>query len=312
MKTPKTIPRRGSLNTKKNFQLFLLAAPAITLIFIFSYLPMAGIVIAFKNINYVDGIFGSPWVGLDNFNFLFTADDTWSAIRNTLGYNIASIFLGNAVAVMFAVFLHELTSRRFIKYLQTTFFFPFFFSWIIVSYMVYSFFSGKPAGVLVNLLMQVGIDITDFYLNPAYWPAFLIFLGIWKGLGQSSIIYYAAIMGLPTEFNEAAAIDGADKRQIVRYIVLPQIIPVISILVLLAIGRIFCSDFGLFYFVPKSVPQTLSATQTIDTYVYRLLRTSGDVSMSAAAGLFQSVMSCLLVLLSNFIVKRVNPENAIF
>lgn len=309
---PNQLSSNRSLHRKKTLQLLLLAFPAILLIFVFNYIPMAGIVIAFKNINYAQGIFKSPWVGFDNFHFFFTSKDAWLVVRNTLGYNLGFIAIGNVISVIFALMLNEVSSRRWIKFYQTTFFFPFFFSWVIVSYMVFIFFSGNPSGVLVNLLALVHVDISDFYINSRYWPPFMLFLGIWKGLGYTSVIYYASIMGLPAEFFEAAEIDGATKRQIIWHITLPQIVPTITILVLLSIGKIFYSDFGLFYFVPANISQLFSVTQTIDTYIFRMLKVSGDIGMSAAVGAFQSVIGLVLVLFSNFAVRKISPDNSAF
>jgi putative aldouronate transport system permease protein len=289
-----------------------LALPSILLIFVFSYIPMAGTIIAFKDVDYSLGIFASKWVGFDNFKFFFQSQDAWLVIRNTLGYNIANIFFGTIIAVFFAILLNEVSHRGFTKFFQTAFFLPYFFSWVVAAYMVYAFMSGYPAGIIVSLAKDMGINLSDFYVNPAYWPAFLIFLNVWKNLGYLSVIFYAAIMGLPTECFEAASIDGASKIQSIRYITLPLITPLISIITLLAVGRIFYSDFGLFYFVPKQVAFTIPVTQTIDTYVYRMLTTSSDIGMAAASGFFQSVMGLVVVVASNYAVKKVNPENSIF
>lgn len=308
----KAVKKRKSLKRTTTIQLFILAMPAIVVIFIFAYIPMAGVIIAFKDVNYALGIFKSPWLGFNNFKFFFTSSDAWEVVRNTLGYNIANISIGTFIAVVFALMLNEVVSRKWTKIYQTVFFFPYFFSWVVVTYMAYSFMSGDPAGILVLLLKHIGIDITDFYVNASYWPFFIVFLSIWKGLGYTAIIFYAAILGLPSDCFEAAKIDGATRMQIIRYITVPLITPVISIMVLLSVGKIFYSDFGLYFFVPREIGQLIPATQTIDTYVYRMLRQSTDIGMAAASGLFQSVMSFAVVLVSNMIVKKINPENSIF
>lgn len=297
---------------KRTIQLTALALPSLILIIIFAYLPMAGIIIAFKDVNYALGIFKSPWVGFNNFKFFFTSSDSWEVIRNTIGYNAIYILLGTAVALVVALLMNEVSHRGLLKFYQTSFFFPYFFSWIVVAYIVYAFMSGYPAGILTNILNQLGISIQDFYINPSYWPFFIPLINIWKNVGYLSVIFYAALMSLPNDYAEAASIDGASRFQSMRYIMLPLIIPVVSIMVLLAVGKIFYSDFGLYYFVPRQIGQLTSVTQTIDTYVYRMLSTSTDIGMAAASGFFQSVMGMIVVLISNFVVRRVNTENSLF
>ncbi|MCQ6560471.1 ABC transporter permease [Paenibacillus mendelii] len=304
--------QQGILRTqsyKKNIQLGILALPAILLIFVFSYVPMAGIFIAFKNINYEKGLFHSPWVGFDNFKFFFTSNDVWLVVRNTLSYNILFIAVGTLLSIVFAILLNEVLSRRMVKAYQTIFFFPYFFSWIIVAYMTYSFIG--PYGVLTSLLERIGINF-DFYTETWVWPILLTLVSIWKGLGYMSIIFYAGIMGISQEYFEAAAIDGATKLQMIRKITIPLLMPLITIMTLLSIGKIFYSDFGLFFFVPREIGQLYPVTQVIDTYVYRMLKASGDLGMSSAVGLFQSAMGFIVVLLSNFVVKKVNEENKLF
>lgn len=288
----------------------MLALPAILVIFVFSYIPLAGIFIAFKNVNYEQGIFRSPWVGFDNFSYFFTSEDAWMVVRNTLGYNIVFIVLGTLLAVIFALLLNEIISRKFLKTYQTMFFFPYFFSWIIVAYMAYSFIG--PYGIVTGWLEDLGLESFDFYTETWIWPFMLILVNIWKGLGYTSIIFYAGILGISQEYFEAAAIDGANKFQMIRKITIPLLMPLITIMTLLSIGKIFYSDFGLFYFVPREVGQLYPVTQVIDTYVFRMLRQSGDIGMSSAVGLFQSMMGFIVVLLSNYLVRKVNNENKLF
>lgn len=295
---------------RKSFQLTLLALPAIIVILIFSYIPMAGVFIAFKNINYEQGIFRSPWVGFDNFKFFFTSNDAWLVVRNTLGYNIISIVVGTFFAILFAILLNEIINRKALKVYQTVFFFPYFFSWVIIAYMAYSFIG--PYGILTSFIENLGFTSFDFYTETWIWPYLLSFINIWKGLGYISIIFYAGILGVSQEYFEAAAIDGASKYQIIRKITIPLIMPLITIMTLLSVGKIFYSDFGLFYFVPREVGQLYPVTQVIDTYVYRMLRQSGDIGMSSAVGLFQSLMGFVIVLISNYLVKKVNDDNKLF
>jgi len=300
----------GSRENKKTIQLSILALPALLVIFVFSYIPMAGIFLAFKNINYVDGIFHSPWVGFDNFKFFFTSSDAWLVVRNTLGYNIVFIVVGTALSVLFAIMLNEVISRRSLKVYQTIFFFPYFFSWIIVAYMVYSLIG--PYGIISNLINKMGFTSFDFYSTTWIWPILLTLVHIWKGIGYVSIIFYAGIMGISQEYFEAAAIDGATKLQMIRKITIPLLTPLITIMTLLSIGKIFYSDFGLFFFVPREMGQLFPVTQVIDTYVYRMLKVSGDLGMSSAVGLFQSTLGFIVVLLSNYAVRKVNEENKLF
>ena len=273
---------------------------------------MSGIIIAFKDVNYSLGILKSPWVGFNNFKFFFTSNAAWEVIRNTLGYNLINIFLGTAIALVIALLMNEITQRVLLKFYQTSFFFPYFFSWIVVAYIAYAFMSGSPAGIITGLLQKIGINISDFYLNPSYWPFAIPLLNIWKNVGYLSIIFYAALMGLSSDYREAASIDGATRFQCTMRVMLPLITPVVSIMVLLSIGKIFYSDFGLFYFVPRQIGPLIPVTQTIDTYVYRMLTSTTDIGMAAASGLFQSVMGMIVVLISNFVVRRINPENSLF
>ena len=301
---------------KKTIHLTTLALPAIILIFIFSYVPMGGLIVAFKDYNVRDGILGSPWIGLKNFEFFFKSD-AFNVTRNTLMYNLAFIIVGLIMSLLFALMLNELTSRKLTKFYQTTFFFPYFFSWVIVAYMIYSFMApngiipsnGAIAGFFKNV---VGFDLKEFYVTPSIWPAFLVMLNTWKGLGYSSVLYYAAIMGISTDFYEAAEIDGATRLQRIRYITLPLLMPLISIMTLLNIGSIFRSDFGLFWFVPREIGKLFAVTSVIDVHVYRMLKLSNDIAMSAAIGFYQSVLCFILVLLSNFAVKKIEPDYAAF
>ncbi|KRF44236.1 sugar ABC transporter permease [Paenibacillus sp. Soil787] len=290
-------------------QISILALPAILLIFVFSYIPMAGVFIAFKNINYEQGIFHSPWVGFDNFKFFFTSSDAWLVMRNTLAYNLIFIAVGTFFSVVFAILLNEVISRKLLKVYQTVFFFPYFFSWVIVAYMAYSFIG--PYGIITTYFKELGITF-DFYTQAWVWPILLTLINIWKGLGYVSIIFYAGILGISQEYFEAAAIDGASKFQIIRNITIPLLMPLITIMTLLSIGKIFYSDFGLFFFVPREIGQLYPVTQVIDTYVYRMLKVSGDIGMSSAVGLFQSSMGFIVVLISNFVVKKINEENKLF
>ena len=299
----------------KTIHLTVLALPAILLVFLFSYVPIGGLVLAFKDYNFRDGILNSPWIGFKNFEFFFK-NDAFTVTRNTLLYNLAFIVFGLAFSLVFALMLNELTSRRLTKFYQTTFFFPYFFSWVVVAYMVYSFMAPNgiiPSSVLNDFIHNTfGVDMKEFYVTPSIWPGFIVFLNTWKGLGYNSVLYYAAIMGISTDYYEAAEIDGASRTQRMWHITLPLLLPLISIMTLLNIGTIFRSDFGLFWFVPREIGKLVPVTSVIDVHVYRMLRLSNDIGMSAAVGFYQSVLCFVLVLLSNYAVKRIDPEYSAF
>ncbi len=308
-----TKARPSRLHRKKTRQLMVLALPATLLVFIFSYIPMGGVFLAFKNVRY-DDVFGSPWNGFKNFEFFFK-NDAWAVTRNTLAYNAAFIVIGTVFALILALMLNEIRSRRLTKTYQTIFFFPYFFSWVIVTYMVYSFLAPKgilPVAFGKQLKSLFGINLSSFYTTAKWWPGFIIFLNTWKTVGYNSVLYYAGLMGISNEYYEAAQIDGANKLQMIRYITLPLLTPLVSIMTLLAIGGIFRADFGLFYFVPRDVQMLRDVTAVIDTHVYRMLKFSGDLGMSTAVGLYQSVLGFVVVMVSNAIVKRIEPENSAF
>lgn len=223
---------------------------------------------------------------------------------------MASFTVHGSGSTISTVLLNEVVSVKLLKFYQSIFFFPYFFSWVIVSFMAYSFIG--PYGIVTSFLEKQIHTNFDFYTTTWVWPILLTLINIWKGVGYVSIIFYAGIMGISQEYFEAAAIDGATKFQIIRKITIPLLMPLISILTLLSVGRIFYSDFGLFFFVPREVGQLYPVTQVIDTYVYRTLKVSGDIGMSAAIGLFQSVMGFIVVLASNYIAGKVDDENKIF
>lgn len=294
-----------------NSELLLLCAPAIVLFIIFSYLPMAGLFLAFKNYRYDKGILGSDWCGFDNFKFFFNSQDAWMITRNTLGLNALFIIVGLVFSVGFALMLNEITKKVFVKFYQTVMFFPYFLSWVVVSYMLYSFLSPEY-GIINNVLKNFSFESLKWYTTPAYWPAILTFASIWKSVGYTSVIYYASIMGIDSEYYEAASIDGANRFQTVTKITVPMLTPIITITVLLQIGKIFYADFGMFYFLPMDIGTLFPVTQVIDTYVFRALRVTGDIGMATAAGFFQSIVGFLLILVANYTVKKISSENSIF
>lgn len=288
----------------------MLALPALLYFFIFHYLPMFGVILAFKDYKYSEGILGSAWAGLKNFEFFFSSQDAFRVTRNTVGYGAVFIVVGNIAAVSVALLLYEIRSKAALKVYQTSMILPRFLSWVIVGYITYAILN-PSLGALNQLLQYLGYSPVDWYADPKYWPFIITFSDIWKHVGLNSIIYYAALMSIDPELFEAAKIDGAGRWKQMRSISIPSLVPVITIIAILAIGNLFRGDFGLFYQLPRDVGVLYPATDIIDTYVYRGLR-QGDIGITAAVGLFQSAVGLVLVLVSNWIIKKTRPENALF
>lgn len=303
-------------NILKNRIMLLMVLPGAVWFFIFSYLPLVGTIAAFKQYRFNrEGFWASltksKFVGWDNFKFLFSTDDAVTITRNTLLYNIAFIFIGLVLSVAMAVLLSELVGKTMAKVYQTGMFLPYFLSWVIVGYFAFSFLS-MDRGMINHTLGWFGIQPIAWYNEPKYWPYILIFVNLWKSIGYNSVVYLASILGIDKSLYEAAMIDGASKWQQVRNITVPLLSPIIIIMTLLAVGRIFYADFGLFYQVPRDSGTLYSVTNVIDTYVYRGLKTTGEIGMSTAAGLYQSVVGFVLVIVSNFIVRRIDKDSALF
>lgn len=296
---------------KRAIPLYIMVAPGFIYLLINNYIPMLGIVIAFKNLNFSKGILKSDWAGLSNFEYLFKAPDAFLITRNTILYNVAFIVVNTVVAIVIAIILSEIRSKMKVKIFQSCVLIPSLISIIIVSYLAYAFLSGRT-GFINGSLAAAGKDTISFYTEPKYWPAILIFINCWKGAGYSSIIYLAAILGIDQEMYEAAEIDGATRWNKIRFITLPMLKSTVITLTLMNVGRIFYSDFGLFYQVPQNSGAIFATTQTIDTYVYRGLMELNNVGMSAAAGLYQSIVGFVLVLIANQIVRKLDADNALF
>ena len=303
--------KRRKKSLRKYLPLYIMALPGFLYLLINNYLPMFGIVIAFKRLNFRLGILGSPWAGLDNFEYLFTTPDAFRITRNTLCYNFVFIVINLILSVSIAIILSEIRSRRKVKVYQTVILLPYMISMVVVSYLVYGFLSGEN-GYFNAVLKFFGQEPISWYTEPKYWPFILVFVNAWKGVGYSSIIYYATIMGIDNELYEAAAIDGAKKMAQVRYITIPLLKTTAVALTLLAIGRIFYSDFGLFYQVAQNSAPLIDVTNTIDTYVFRGLMTLGDISMSSAAGVYQSLVGFVMVMAANWVTRKIDSESALF
>jgi putative aldouronate transport system permease protein len=291
--------------------------PGLVYMLINNYLPMLGIVIAFKDLDYTHrGLIGlikySEWVGLKNFNYLFSTSDAFVITRNTILYNAAFIVLNTTFAIGIAIFLNEIRHKLASRFYQSLLLLPFLISMVIVGYLVLSLLNVESGFINTRILPLFGIDPISWYSEAKYWPYILTIVNSWKGVGYLCIIYLAAIIGIDHEYYEAATIDGATKWQQIKNITIPLIAPTITIMTLLAIGRIFYSDFGLFYQVPLNSGPLQPATDVIDTYVYRGLMTLGDVGMSSAASVYQSIVGFVLVLISNYVVARRNRDQALF
>jgi len=297
----------------KNRQLYLMALPAMILLFLFNYMPLFGLILAFKNFKSAKGIFGSEWMNpiYSNFEFLVSSSQAIRAIRNTIFLNSLFIIVGTVITVSFALLLNEIRSKRFKSLFQTMTFLPYFISWIIVGVFVYNLFNSEY-GAINGLLTSVGMQRIDWYNTPAVWPIILVLINLWKGLGYGVVIYLAALAGIDTSYYEAAQIDGASRLQQLKYISLPMLKPTIIILTLLSLGKIMNADFGMFFATVGDASMLYPTTDVIDTFVYRGLRVTGDVGMASAAGFFQSIISFILVIGSNLIVRKVDQDSALF
>ncbi len=295
---------------KKNFPLLILTLPSMLYLFVFCYIPLYGLVLPFKNYDYSLGFLKSPWAGLDNFKFLLNNESVEIATRNTILYNIAFIILGLVMSVAIALMLYEMRAA-FVKCYQTMLFLPYFISWVVAAYAA-KVFLDIDYGLINKILLSMGKDAVAWYNKPECWPVILIIAEVWKGMGYNAIIYYASLMGTDKSLFEAAKIDGAGKLKQIWYISLPSIKPMIIIMTILKIGKIFYGDFGLFYNFTLNSSLLYSTTDIIDTYVYRSLITLGDVGMSSAAGFYQAVLGFILVITTNFIVNKIDSDNALF
>lgn len=306
--------RKHSLSNsiRHNLPLLLLALPGLVYLIINNYIPMLGIIIAFKKLDYAKGILGSDWVGLSNFKFLFSTPDAWVMTRNTLLYNLAFIIFGMVFAILLAIMMNEIADRFFAKYFQGMYLLPNLISWVVVSYVVFAFLNADTGLLPRTILPMLGLRDINFYTAPGYWPFILLIVFLWKTTGYTSVIYLSSIAGIDRSIYEAARIDGASKWDQIRYITLPLLKPTIIILFLFSVGRMMYSDFGLFYQVTLNSGALYPTTQTIDTYVFRALMQFNNVNMAAAAGVYQSIVGFVMVLGANLLIKKINPENALF
>ena len=305
-------------NRKKTLMLLTMVAPTALWLILLRYIPMAGIVIAFKKYkvytpkpSLVNNIVNSKWVGLGNFKFLFTSSDTLLVLRNTVGYNLLWIALGVVISVSFAIMINEITSKFVAKTYQTMMFFPFFLSWVVVSYFVMALLD-PTSGLIVKAQIARGLTPTEWYHDYKPWPVILTICNLWKNMGYQTILYLAAITGIDKSQYEAAAIDGASKWQQIWYVTIPNLRNMVIILLIMDIGKIFNSDFGLFYSVPQNSGTIFRTTQVLDTYVYRALMNSQNIGMSTAASLFQNAVGFALIMITNTMIRKIDPDSALF
>lgn len=303
--------------TRDDSELALLGLPTFVWYILFCYLPMFGLIVAFKNYKVTPGqgfiysLLNSDWVGFKNFKFFLESNAFGMLLRNTLLYNLAFIILGVIVPVSLAIMISMIYSKRKSKTYQTMMFFPHFMSWVVVSYFVYAFLNPER-GLLNQILNSMGKDSVMWYTASKYWPFILIIMNIWKTSGYNMVVYLASITGIDKTLYEAAVIDGANKTQQARFITLPSLKPIIIMMFILNVGKIFYTDFGLFYQVTQRVPNSLYTTvSTFDTYIYNAMQTNSPIGKTAAASLFQSVACCITILVANWIVSKIDEDSAI-
>ncbi len=297
---------------KRFWPLYVMMIPGMIYLIINNYLPLFGLVIPFKKVNYSVGILKSPWAGLSNFTFLFATNDAFLMFRNTIGYNLVFILLGNVMGLIVAIAMDTVKNKYFKNASQIIILIPYLLSTVIVSYIVYAFLNSKSGFINNAILIPLGAKPVSWYNTPKPWPVILTIVYLWMSFGYTSILYYSTLIGIDKTYYEAAVVDGASTWDQITKITLPNMKGTIIILLILAIGRICYSDFGLFYQIPMHSGLLYSVTQTIDTYVYRALLEQNNISRSSAAGLFQSVLGFILVVTTNAIVSKLDRDSALF
>ncbi len=304
--------RRRWQRFKNNRTLLLMCLPAIIFFFIFAYLPMPGLYLAFVRYNYTTGIFRSAFVGFDNFKFLILTGDLWRLTRNTMLYNVAFILCGNVLQVFVALLLNEIANKWFKKFSQTIMFLPHFISFVLIGLFAYNVLSYE-FGVLNNILRAIGLDPVKAYSTPGVWKYIIVATHLWQSTGYGSIIYFAAIMSLDMEVLEAAHIDGANAFQRIRYIIIPWLKPTFIILLLFSLGGIMRGNFQLFYnLVGASNSVLFKSTDIIETFVFRSLMNNFNFSMGSAVSLYQSIFGFATVMIANWVVRKIEKDYALF
>ena len=296
---------------ESHWSLALMGLPGILLLFVFNYIPMGGLIIAFKDYKYNLGIFRSSWNGIKNFRIMFSSNTFFQLVRNTIGYNMTFILLTVFVSVCVALLLDNISSKRSIKVMQSSMFLPYFLSWIVVSYVSHACLDYN-SGIINTFLSHIGKEKISFYSEPKYWPFILVLFNTWKTVGFNSLVYYGTILSIDTELYEAAMLDGCGYLKRVRYITIPHLRPTIITMLLLSLGSVVRSDYGLFFYLPKDTGVLYSVTDVLDTYILRTLRVAGSVGQASAAGFLQSIVGLLLVVAVNAAVRKYEEESALF
>lgn len=317
-KTKKTPQEHFSKDKLKNdFEIVLLALPTLIWYIAFCFIPLFGMIIAFKSYQLIPGksffysLFHSEWVGFENFRFMFLNPQMKNIIFNTIGYNIVFLILDTVLPIAFAIGLSKLYSSKIAKFSQAASLLPHFLSWVAVSYFVFAFLS-TDKGIINNLFGLTGADAIRWYQKISAWPVVIVITHIWKSVGYSAVIYKAFLSGINPDHYESALLDGAKPSQITRYIIIPHLVPVAITLLILNLGTLFTGSFGLFYQVTRNSASILGATETIDVYVYKALKESVNYGYSSAASLLQNVCGCVLMLFSNTVITKIDPERGLF
>ena len=311
MKTAK-LRKKKKILWKRILPFYFMVIPGLIYLIIDKYIPMFGVLIAFKKLNFMKGIWKSDWCGLDNFKFLFKSNDAWIITRNTILYNVAFFVVSTVISITLAILLNEVRSKKASKVYQTIVLLPYLMSWVVISYIVYAYLSADTGLINNSILEPLGKKAIAWYQDAKFWPFILIFVNTWKVVGYNMIIYLSGIVGISQDYYEAARLDGATKWQQISKITLPLLKPTVLTLMLLMVGMIFRSDFGLFYLIPRNSGVLYPVTRTIDVYVYQALMKNSDFGMSSAASVYQSVVGFILIVATNKLVKRNNPDSAIF
>ena len=305
------LKKHKKLGRVDNIYLYCMIVLPTLALFIFNYIPMGGLIIAFKDYRYDLGIFGSEWNGFENFKYFVTSNDFGTVTRNTLVLNFCFMIFGTIAAVTLALLMNRIISRKSIKIYQTILILPHFLSWVIVGYMAYALLNPEY-GILNSLFNRLGMESIQWYSEPKYWPFILIIANIWKHVGMNSIIYYSALLGIDESLYEAAEVDGATAWQRIKYITIPSILSIIIMLNILSVGSIFRADFGLFYQLTRDSGKLYEVADVMDTYIFRVMRSVGDISTSSAAGFIQSVVGFIMVVTTNAIVKKFDKDSALY
>lgn len=314
MDTAVTVPKKknGKYNLRRFIPFYLMALPGLAYIFINNYMPLYGMQIAFRKLDYSAGVFNGPWVWFDNFKFLFQTQEAWVMTRNTVLYNLLFIIVGTVVGMTVAVLFNEIRTRLAQRIYQSLALIPYFMSMVIVSYLCFAFLSSDTGFINNTVLKTLGVEPVSWYTTAKHWPIILLIVSQWKGIGFSILMYTARLLTISDEYYEAATLDGASKWQKVWHIMLPMLKPAIILMVILSLGCMFYSDFGLFYQIPMNSGALYQVTTTIDVYAFRALMGLGDITMSSAVGVYQSAVGFILIIISNLIIRKVSKENALF